>query len=133
MLVACGWGPSVCADLGGGQGQHKRKYTYLIINKIHTCGSISISIRGNRPLSRLWECSQSGGQNKGNFRFCKTIDLYSRLGAFPQMCKGLFAKAWAITTNVLVQGVFFLQCYKSAQYKNTSKHGVVLEGTHKRS
>ena len=27
----------------------------------------------NRPLARLWECNQSGGQNKRNFRFCKKI------------------------------------------------------------
>ena len=30
----------------------------------------------NRPLARLWECSQSGGQNKRNFRFCKKIVLF---------------------------------------------------------
>ena len=26
-----------------------------------------------QPLARLWECSQFGGQNKRNFRFCKKI------------------------------------------------------------
>ena len=43
-----------------------------------------------RSLARLWECSQSGGQNKRNFRICQKnlIVLYSRLAAFPQMCKG---------------------------------------------
>ena len=34
---------------------------------------------------------------------------------------------------MLVQVFFFLQCYKSAQYENTSKHRAVLEGTYKRS
>ena len=44
----------------------------------------------NRPLARLWECSQSGGQNKRNVRFCKKISLFctSDLAAFPQTCKG---------------------------------------------
>ena len=41
-----------------------------------------------RPLARLWECSQSEGQNKRNFHFKKLIVLYSRLAAVPQMCKG---------------------------------------------
>ena len=28
------------------------------------------------PFARLWECSQSGVQNKWNFRFCKKILLF---------------------------------------------------------
>ena len=47
-----------------------------------------------RPLDRLWECSQSGGQNKRNFRFCKKnlVVLSSRLAAFSQTCKGSIDK-----------------------------------------
>ena len=35
-----------------------------------------VKVEDNWPLSRLWECSQCGGQSKRTFRFCKTILLF---------------------------------------------------------
>ena len=48
-----------------------------------------------RPLARLWECSQSGGQNNRHFRFCKKpfCWLYSRLAAFPHIVFAAIAAA----------------------------------------
>ena len=44
------------------------------------------------PLARLWECSQTGGQNKGNFRFCKKKSYCSVLqfGCIPPDVQGVY-------------------------------------------
>ena len=44
----------------------------LGVGRTETCRDFRI----NRPLARLWECSQSGGQNKRKCRFCKKILLF---------------------------------------------------------
>ena len=92
-------------------------YLYEVIDPFHVCGNA-----GNLE-----------DKTKEIFASVKQLICTPDWVHSHRRARGLFAKAWAITANVLVQGVFFLQCYKSAQYKNTSKHRVVLEGTHKRS